>query len=324
MRIKKSKSIPVFNIIICLLFFFFSNAFVAQTGLPINRKIIYHQGVKRIYHIYLPKNFDWKTPTPMVIALHGGGGKGRTFDKETTQNTLTMEADKLGLVLVFPEGMDKHWNDGRTELFKKKKAYDDVGFISKIIDRMIKNYGIDASRVYATGISNGGLMSIRLAIDLTEKIAAIAPVASQLSKVLENKEPSLPIAIMILNGTSDPLIPFHGGAIKLFKFSRSRGEVLSTEATIAHFKTYNKCQEKIERNKLEDKNPHDGTNVEIEKYSDCQDGTEVILVKVNGGGHTWPGGEQYLKPRIVGVVSKEINASEMILNFFLAHSRKEK
>ena len=299
-----------------------SNTLAKRKSLTIDStKTLFYEGVKRTYHIHFPKNTKNSKALPMVLALHGGGGKGSLFEKGTG-NTLTEAADKLGFVIVFPEGKNKHWNDGRTEIFKKKKAYDDVGFLSKVIDIMIKHYGIDAKRVYATGISNGGLMSIRLAIDLSEKIAAVAPVAAQLTKALEGKVPKKPISIMMFNGTLDPLIPYKGGHIKLFKFSRSRGEVIATHATIDYFRKFNKCKKVLEKIKLPNSNPNDGTEVEIEKFTNCQNNTEVILVKIIGGGHTWPGGNQYLKPRIVGVVSKEINASEMILNFFLEHFRK--
>jgi polyhydroxybutyrate depolymerase len=283
-----------------------------------------HEGIERTYHIHLPPDFNKDMPAPLVFALHGGGGEGRRFDQSTTQGTLTAAADKRGVILIFPEGINKHWCDGRTEILKTKKVYDDVGFISKIIDTMVKNYGVDPTRVYATGISNGGFMSVRLAIDLSGKIAAVAPVAAQISKALKEKTPKLPISIMIVNGTKDPLVPFEGGHIRLFKFGRSRGEILSTASTVEHFRRYNGCSITPEKSKLQDKDPDDGTNVEIEKYAGGKDKTEVILVKIIGGGHTWPGGSQYLTPRVIGPVCRDINASEIILDFFLAHSRMER
>lgn len=282
-----------------------------------------HEGVERTYHIHLPPGFSKDKPAPLVFALHGGGGEGRRFDQSTTQGTLTAAADKRGVVLVFPEGINKQWCDGRTAMLKTKKTYDDVGFISEIIDTMVKNYNIDPTRVYATGISNGGFMSVRLAMDLSEKIAAVAPVTAQIPKALKDKTPKLPISIMIVNGTKDPLVPFGGGHIRLFRSGRSRGEILSTASTVDHFRRHNGCGKTADKSKLQDKNPDDGTNVEIEKYTDGKDGTEVVLVKVIGGGHTWPSGKQYLSPRLVGTVCRDINASEMILNFFLRHSRKE-
>lgn len=316
-------------ILACFLLCFGCTAIVAEGDLKKAShqenitETLQHQGIERIYHIHLPSGFNRTKPAPLVLALHGGGGEGRRFDQSTTQGTLKTAANKRGVVLVFPEGINKRWNDGRTEMLATKKTYDDVGFISVLIDTMVKNYGIDSKRVYATGISNGGFMSVRLAMDLSEKIAAVAPVTAQISKALKNKTPKLPISIMIINGTMDPLVPFDGGHIRLFKFGRSRGEILSTSSTVEFFRRHNGCESIPEKSKLQDKDPKDGTNVEIEKYIGCKDGTEVILLKVIGGGHTWPGGKQYLKPRIVGMVCRDINASEIIIDFFLGHSRKE-
>lgn len=298
---------------------------ISMTGDQSSQEVtetLQHGRFERTYHIHLPPGFSKDKPAPLVFALHGGGGEGRRFDQGTTQGTLTAAADKRGVVLVFPEGIDNHWSDGRTGILKKNTG-DDVEFISRIIDTMVKNYGIDPRRVYATGISNGGFMSVRLAMDLSEKIAAVAPVTAQLTKVLKDKTPKLPISIMIVNGTKDPLVPFAGGHIRLFRFGRSRGEVLSTVSTVEHFRRHNACDKTPEKSKLRDRDPDDGSNVEILKYSGGKEGTEVILVKVIGGGHTWPGGRQYLKPRLVGVVCRDINAGEMILDFFLRHLRKE-
>ncbi len=279
-----------------------------------------HDGERRTFHIKLPAGFKKDRPAPLVLALHGGGGKGRKFDQGTTQGTLTAAADKRGVVLVFPEGTNKQWCDGRTEIIKKK-CHDDVGFISEIIDVMVADYGIDARRVYATGISNGGFMSVRLAMELSHRISAIAPVAAQISKALKDRSPERPISVMIVNGTRDPLVPYKGGQIRLFKYGRGRGEILSTRASIERFSRLNKCGTSPKRDKLPDWDKDDGTIVETATYAGCREGTEVVLVKVIGGGHTWPGGKQYLNPKMVGVVSQDINASEMILDFFLKHSR---
>lgn len=282
---------------------------------------IQHEGVERIYHIYFPKNFNKKKSAPMVLALHGGGGMGSKFEEQVSGGTLTAAAEERGVVLVFPEGIKKRWNAGRPEVFNGKKMYDDFGFISNLIDKMIRTYNIDEKRVYVTGISNGGFMSVRLALDLSQKIAAVAPVTAQISKANKDKHPDFPISIMIINGTADRLVPYKGGHVRPFRFGRSKGIILSTQKTIKMFSYFNKCNKGAELQILADKVPDDGTKVEIVKYSECEDKSEVVLVKVIGGGHTWPSGVQYLAPRMIGVVSKEINASEMILDFFLSHSK---
>jgi len=324
---RKSSLLAGRMLLVCLLCLFNFNSITAKdapkTGKGNGRdftRTLQYEGIERTFHIHLPPTFTMDKHTPMVLALHGGGGKGSKFEKSTTSGTLTAAADKQGVVVVFPEGIDKQWFDGRTEIVKKKDRHNDVGFISAIIDIMVKNYNIDPNRVYSTGISNGGFMSYRLAMDLSDKIAAIAPVAAQVSKAVTGKTPERPISVMVINGTDDPLVPFDGGHVRLFRFGRSRGEVLSTNATVDFFLKHNGCTGKQERNKLDDTDPEDGTSVEVEKYAGCREGTEVVLVKVIGGGHTWPGGTQYLKPWLVGKVSKDINASELILDFFLKHS----
>ena len=291
-------------------------------GLKTITKTLTHDGVSRTYHIYLPPGFSKQKSAPLVLALHGGGGRGKLFNDQTSEGTLEKAADKRGVVIVYPEGINKQWNDGRTDILRSKKARDDVGFLSALIDKMVENYGVDPRRVYSTGISNGGFMSIRLAMELSEKVTAIAPVTAQISVAIKDKTPQLPISIMVVNGTKDPLVPYNGGHIRLFRFGRSRGEILSTAETIDRFRRHNGCGKSPRRSKLNDLDPNDGTSVEIEKFDCAKNNTEVVLVKVIGGGHTWPGGKQYLSSRFVGTVSRDINASEMILDFFLRHSRK--
>jgi len=286
-----------------------------------NDKILRHDGVERTYHVYLPNNFEKTTSTSLVLALHGGGGTGSRFEKDVSAGTLTAAAESRGVILVTPDGIDKRWNDGRTEHFGGDTMYNDVGFISTLIDEMIQEYGVDPARVYSTGISNGGLMSFRLALDLSHKIAAVAPVTASISEAVESKVPEFPISIMIINGTDDPLVPYSGGCIEVSVANGCRGEVLSTQESIDKFTGYNQCTNPIEIEPIADDVSNDSTSLEISRYKNCEQGTEVVLVKVVGGGHTWPGGAQYLPVRVVGEVSKEINASEMIFDFFLSHSR---
>lgn len=282
---------------------------------------ISYDGVERTYQVYLPNNFNESSPAPLVLALHGGGGTGANFEDDVSAGTLTTAAEARGVILVMPDGLDKRWNDGRTEIFGNDSMYDDVGFISTLIEEMIENYGVDSNRVYATGISNGGFMSMRLAMDLSNKITAVAPVTAQITEANLLKVPEFPISIMIVNGEDDPLVPYNGGCIAVpLTTECSRGEVLSTQETIEKFISYNQCGNSSETEPLIDTIPNDGTSVEITTYNGCEQGTQVVLVKVIGGGHTWPGGKQYLPIRTVGAVSKEINASEMILDFFLSSS----
>lgn len=278
--------------------------------------------IERIYHIYLPPDFDETSPAPLVLALHGGGGNGLDFDRGGTNGSLVTAAGERGVVLVFPEGIDHQWCDGRFSQIDPAspcRNRDDVAFLSAVIDAMVDDYNIDPARVYATGISNGGFMSLRLAIELSGKIAAVAPVTAQLPAALTGQYPAQPISVMLINGTADPIVPYDGGDVRLFDFGRSRGEVLSTAATIAHFRAHNGCDPVPALVVLPEQDVVDGTAVTLETYTGCRANSEIILVKVIGGGHTWPGGRQYLRQDLIGTVSREINASEMILDFFLNH-----
>lgn len=277
-------------------------------------------GVERTYHVHLPPGFDKSRPAPLVLVLHGGGGNGRDFDRRATGGTLTRAADKRGMVLVFPDGLYNQWCDGRTAHLKAGRSCNDVAFLNRLIDVMQEKYGTDPRRVYVTGMSNGGIMALRLAVELADRIAAIAPVTASLPVALQDREPSAPVSLLLINGTDDPLVPWDGGHIRLFRLGRSRGEVLSTADTLERFRNFNGCAQTPESRSLPDSDPADGTRVDIVKYPGCHAGTDVILVKIRGGGHTWPGGTQYLGPWWIGRLSRDINASEMILDFFLSHS----
>jgi polyhydroxybutyrate depolymerase len=113
-----------------LVLFYIGLKVIAEENSRLDKTLV-HEGMKRSYYIHLPPGFKKEKSAPLVIALHGGGGKGRRLDKNTTRETLSTAADKRGVVLVFPEGIDKKWCDGRNETLKKGEIYDDVGFISK-------------------------------------------------------------------------------------------------------------------------------------------------------------------------------------------------
>ncbi len=290
----------------------------ATPGAGLERQILSHDGHKREFWLHVPPQFDPEQARPLVIALHGGGGLAKKFDR-ATEGTLTAATDTRGMIVVFPQGMNRKWNCGREEIFRDEKKVDDVGFISRLIDVMHEQYGIDRQRVYVTGISNGGFMSYRLALERSDKIAAVAPVTSQIPKPMADRRPQHPISIMVVNGTDDPIVPYQGGHVRLVKWGRSRGEILSTDDTLEVFRVHNGCSDVPEIESLRDHDPHDNTRVVRESYSGGTDGTEVVLLRIEGGGHTWPAGYQYLKPRTVGYVSRDINASEEIMDFFMSH-----
>lgn len=280
-----------------------------------------HQGRQRTYHLVLPKGHDKKKPAPLVLALHGGGGNGKNFDR-VTNHQFAREADKRGWVVVFPDGIAKGWNDGRSidsRRARQRKGVDDVAFLSALIDRLHKTHGIDKTRVYATGISNGGFMSYRLAFELSGKIAAIAPVTANLQQVHATKKPKHPVGLLVINGTADPLVPYNGGHVRVL--GTNRGAILSTKDTIQRWVAFTGCKGEPTLETLPDKDPRDGTTTICRTWSTCAGGAQVKLYRVQNGGHTWPGGRQYLGRFVVGRTSRDFDAVPAIFDFFAKHRR---
>ena len=281
---------------------------VVSSELVKNQLVV--DGLTRFYAI---NEIHAKELKPLIIALHGGGSRWDKFAYKTTQSKLLNAANDKQAVVIFPQGMKNHWNDGRKHL---DNGIDDVNFISSLIDYSIKNYGVDKSKIYVVGFSNGGFMSIRLAIELPDKITGVAAVSAQLSEVLQHKKMKGNVSFMLINGSQDPIVPYRGGEMKSFKFAKSRGTLLSTQETLNYFLAGNQCSNDKEKTYFNNKK-FDKTSISIENYSKCKDNTRVKLITVNGGGHTWPGGKQYLPVKLIGKVSREIDAGKEVIDFFL-------
>ena len=278
------------------------------------------KGLQRSYLIHLPASYDKSLQWPLVIVLHGGGGEARNMNPLTDFNTL---ADKEGFIIVYPDAYEHNWNDGRSDPGIKSQAenVDDVAFISALIDYLGQDLNIDKKMIYATGISNGAIMSNRLGCELSDKIAAIAPVAGNIpQKTASTWSPSRAVAVLIINGTEDPLVPYNGGDVSFL--SLKRGKVISVEDTVKFWVTQDGCPVAPQMEQLPHVNPSDTTSTTVERYTGCRDGTEVILYKVNGGGHTWPGGLQYLSENFIGKTSRDFSSTETIWQFFKLHPMK--
>ena len=284
-----------------------------------------HNGLKRTYHIYIPSSYNKSVQIPLVIVLHGRGSNGWGMIV-LTHKGFNKLADKDGFIVVYPDGIELNWNDGRMDEEANDRAHreniDDVGFISALIDTMVRDFNIDQKRIYVTGISNGAIMSYRLACELSHKITAIAPVDGNIPVALyPGCSPARPVSVLAINNTDDPLVPFEGGNI-YGKFRRiNLGKVLSVDESIEFWVNHNMCSSTPVVTEAPDLDPGDGTRVTIKQYLNNFDGTEVVLYIVEGGGHTWPSGLQYLPARVIGKTSRDIDANEVIWSFFKKHSR---
>ena len=278
------------------------------------RGSILHKGRMRTYLIHIPPSYNKESLTPLVIALHGGGGDGKKAEKSTL---MSQQSDKDAFILVYPDAVRGHWNDGRgvNRYRSHREDIDDVGFISSLIDVLAEDYNIDRTRVYVTGVSNGGLMSNRLACELTDKITAIAPVIGSIAEnVAARCLPTRPIPVLMINGMDDPMVPWEGEYVRVGR--KKLGKILSIPNTVNFWVSHNGCSPKPEITWEPDIDPEDGTRVRKIVYGKCKDGVEVVLYEIQGGGHTWPRGPRYLPEFIVGKTSQDIDANQTVWRFF--------
>jgi polyhydroxybutyrate depolymerase len=230
-------------------------------------------------------------------------------------------SDSEAFILVYPQGIDKSWNDNANRNpygEARVDNIDDVGFIEKMITILEAEYSIDNTNIFACGISNGGLMSATLATKLPSKIKAIGMVSSNFSKVhvQEMKEEALqPFSIIVIHGTEDPIFPYNEGNMSFFE--QKRGEVLGAEKTISFMRKLNgNISEGIET-QLPNYAPFDKCKSTLIEYPNPENpNLKVSLIKITGGGHTWPGGHQYLPKKIIGSVTRDFNAANKLWDFF--------
>ena len=292
------------------------------------RSIIY-DGLERTYRIHIPPSYNNSTKNPLVFVLHGGwvarsaGERGEHMEEKTTLKGFNILSDNEGFIVVYPEGIEGHWNDGRKNVSNIDEKIDDVGFISALIENLTEEFNIDSKRIYVTGMSNGALMSYRLAFELSGKIAAIAPVVGSITEdLIAEYEPSRPVSVLLISGTDDPLMPWEGGDIIFFLRFLKRGKVLSVNDSVKYWVEYNNCNSLPNITWLPDKDPRDGTLVRREIYSQGDNETEVVLYAIEGGGHTWPDGPQNILRFLFGNTCRDINANEIIWDFFKNHPIK--
>ncbi len=266
----------------------------------------------RTFLVHCPKNPAAPNP-PLVIALHGGGTNGKTMERFSG---LSEASERYGFVVVYPNGSGRlkmflTWNAGSCCAYAQKHAIDDVSFIRGLIKYMIEQYHIDPTRVYCTGISNGAMMAYRLAAEMPDRIAAIAPVAGTLT--IDPGSIHAPMPIIHFHGTDDRFVPFAGG-----RGSRSitRNSYMPVEETIRVWIRINQATTIPGAEELPALH-NDGTRVIRYTYRTREDRQNIVLYKIIGGGHTWPG-----RPHarlLLGRTTTEISANDLMWEFFRMH-----
>jgi len=279
-------------------------------------------GRARTYLLHIPTGYDSQKPYPLVIALHGGGGSGERIMEQTKLNTIS---DREGFIVAYPDAVsggrraERQWNDGRGTMASAENGIDDIAFIRTLVNTVAHAYLIDAKRVFAAGISNGGIMTYRLGCEASDIFAAIAPVAANLAEPLAACSPQHPISVMQVNGTKDPFISVDGGeCCKVVPWAPG-GRLLSIRDSLSRFLRKNACQETPMSETLP-ASINDGTAIEKQVFPGCGSGADVVLYLVHGGGHAWPPNEPEA-PRLAGISSKNLDTSEAVWEFFKTHSR---
>jgi polyhydroxybutyrate depolymerase len=274
---------------------------------------IFVNGQARSYRIFEPspaQSAGADSQFPLVLAFHGGGGTAAGMQILTGLDTL---AEREGFFVAYPQGLNNNWNDGRPGI---NENVDDVEFVRMLLDELLAKHRIDANRICATGISNGGHFCHRLAFDLPGRFAAIAPVAAALSTTLAARPHSpSPIAVLMIFGDADPIAPYGGGTIRVGTLVE-RGEMLSVRDAARYWAAANGATAEPEVSYEPDTAADDGTRARREVFSPEFGGPSVVVLTIEGGGHTWPGGVQYLPEAVIGRTSRDLSAGEVIWDWF--------
>ncbi len=264
-------------------------------------------GEERSYHLYIPEKYDAAKPTPVVVALHGASMNGRVMEAFCG---LSKKADEAGFVVVYPNGTGPVgllvWNAGAFPGGLSKRKVDDIGFLGKVLDDLATVVNVDRKRIYCAGLSNGGMMAYRVAVEMSDRVAAIASVAG--TWVCDECKPKRPISVIHFHGTKDTLVPLQGTETKFVKLR-------SVDETIQAWIKADGCSPKATVTELPP--ARDNFKVTRTVYNAGKQGAEVVLYIIEGAGHVWPG--QPSPGGFLGATTYNINANDLIWEFFQKH-----
>jgi len=301
----------------------------------------------RTYLLHVPANYNCLRPAPVVIALHGGGSNKEQMRLLTCPSgraddpgCLDALADREGFIVVYPDGTENllwrtfnatNWGTGTGEWtpssgyacvsgFACSSNVDDLAYFNALLDTLVSVVSVNRARVYATGISNGAAMAQRLACEMSDRIAAIAPVAGgNQYTIFQPCAPERAVPVVEFHGTTDPSWGF--GSMNEDLDLNGQGLVISVPRTMEGWRIRDGCVGAGTIEDLPDLDPTDGTTVTRVSYEGCRDGGEVVLYRINGGGHMWPDGYQWdnVFPGAYGPTTRDINGNEVMWEFFKAH-----
>jgi polyhydroxybutyrate depolymerase len=280
--------------ILIALFLFFQAPVFAQINAGFQ-----FDGQNRSYIVYTPASYNPGTPVPLVFVLHGFTQSGQSIMNVSAFNSV---ADTANFIIVYPNGISNAWNTYAN--IPGASTANDIGFIEALIDTVSANYSIDQNRIYSCGFSAGGFMSHLLACKSSRCFAAIASVAGTMTDSVYNScVPSYNLSVLQIHGTSDNIVNFNGAL----------GNKSATEV-VDLWKNFNACSVAPVITALPNINLNDNSTVDLLDYSPCINNNLVQMLRVNGGGHQWPGTSSLLGG--LGTINRDIKASAEIWNFF--------
>jgi polyhydroxybutyrate depolymerase len=291
----------------------------------------------RTFAVHLPPGYDSKQHYPVVILLHSLNQDAAEMARLTHFNEF---ADKDSIIAVYPNAVGGHWNIGAAEAVVYRRGpyrrpgiwgpgypppgprpvpgerregaprNPDLPFFNRMLDKLVTKYSVDTRRIYATGLGEGGFMALRIGCNMADRVAAIATVAAAMPRTL-NCVPARPVPALLMNGTDDPIVHYDGG-----RYKDGLLHLLSAEDSAKQWARLNHCSEKPTESKVPPLQKG-GKDTRVYLFDGCQENAQVALYSVKGGGHTWPGGEQYLIEKEVGKTSNSLNANETIWSFLV-------
>ena len=287
-----------------------------------------HGQLLRSYIVRVPPQARRGTPLPVVLNFHGGGAHARA---QKDYSRMDRAADREGFVAVYPngtggiEGRLLTWNAGACCGWAAASRVDDVGFVLALLDDLAQRMPLDPGRIYATGLSNGSMMAYRLAAEAAHRIAAVAGVAG--SMTMARFAPALTVPVMHIHSVNDERALYDGGLGPAFPFTNTRVFHEPVDAMLKKWIAHNGCPAQPQvadpvrgRSGAADA-AHSATRHD---YQPCRDGTQVVLWKLTGAGHVWPGGRQDYLPWLLGAGTTVIDANHEMWQFFSRYRRQQR
>lgn len=267
-------------------------------------------GIERKYILHIPASYDGRRAVPLVLAFHGGAGNANNQERVSGFDALS---DKKGFIVAYPNGTGRlgevilTWNGGTCCGYAVNQDIDDVGFVRALVKDLQGVAEIDMKRIYATGLSNGGIMSYRLACEASDLIAAIGPVSG--TQNIAPCTPNQPISVIDFHGTADEHLPYNGG---VGDKSLAGVPFTSVKESIDFWVKFDQCPSTPETESFAD--------IRHDTYSGCANGTAVQLYTIVDGKHAWPGSNGPAWPG-GDQPTRTISATKLMWNFFAAHPK---